>query len=276
MKNIAVIGAKGMLGYAVAEYLESRGYGVQRISHHDFEILKHPFGQLEPMLLSADIVVNCAGITKQKIHQYSSEEIIRINSIFPRNLSLFCKRNDIRCIHISSESIFSGERGNYSEDDISDAADIYGMSKSAGEGPHCMILRTSVIGEEREESHSLIEWAKRQHGQTVEGVVNHYWNGITNVYLAEVIEKILTTDAYAEGIFHLYSPNSVSKKELLEIINEAFLLNLKIEPVEASSLCDRTLTSKYSLSKLYCTKTIQMQVYEMKEFYDPIQTAVCA
>jgi dTDP-4-dehydrorhamnose reductase len=274
MKNITVIGAKGMLGFAVAEYLESCGYRVQRISHDDHDILKDPFVHLEPFLISAEVVVNCAGIIKQKIHQYSSEDVFKVNSIFPRNLSLFCKRSAIPCIHISSESVFSGERGKYSEDDVSDAADIFGISKSAGESPNCMVLRTSIIGEEREESQSLIEWAKHQHGRTVDGIVNHYWNGVTNVHLAEIIEKILMTQAYAEGIFHLFSPNSVSKNELLGIINEAFQLNLQIEPIEALHVCDRTLTSKYSLSKLYCTKTIQMQVYEMKEFYDLMHAPV--
>lgn len=274
MKTITVIGAKGMLGFAVAEYLESRGYRVQRISHDDHDILNDPFVRLEPSLLTADVVVNCAGIIKQKIHQYANDEVFKVNSIFPRSLSFFCQRASIPFIHISSESVFSGERGKYTEDDVCDAADLFGISKSAGESLHCMVLRTSIIGEEREESHSLTEWAKQQQCMTVDGIVNHYWNGVTNVHLAEIIEKILMTNAYAEGTFHLFSPNSVSKKELLEIINEAFQLNLKIEPIEALHLCDRTLTSKYSLSKLYCTKTIQMQVYEMKEFYDLMHVPV--
>ncbi|MBP6672241.1 MAG: sugar nucleotide-binding protein [Bacteroidetes bacterium] len=274
MKTITVIGAKGMLGYAVAEYLESCGYHVQRISHDDHDILNDPFTHLEPLLTSSEVIVNCAGIIKQKIHQYSSEDVFKVNSIFPRTLSLFCKRASVPFIHISSERVFSGERGKYSEDDISDAADIFGISKSAGEPRNCMVLRTSIIGEEREESHSLTEWAKHQHGRTVDGIVNHYWNGVTNVHLAEIIEKILMTQAYAEGVFHLFSPNSVSKKELLEIINEAFQLNLQIEPIEAVQLCDRTLISNYSLSKFYCTKTIQMQVYEMKEFYDLMHAPV--
>jgi len=274
MKNITVIGAKGMLGFAVAEYLESRGHCVQRIPCNEGEILDLPFGQLEPLLFSADVVVNCAGITRQMVHLYTNEEVFRINSIFPRTLSLFCKRSSVQCIHISSESVFTGERGGYSEDDITDARDLFGMSKSAGEEPHCMVLRTAVIGEEAEESHSLAEWAKHQHGSSVEGIVNHYWNGVTNVYLAEIIERILENGAYAEGVFHLYSPNTVSKKDLLEIINQAFQLNVQIEPTEALYRCDRTLTSNYSLSRLYCTKTIQMQVYEMKEFFDFIQAGV--
>jgi dTDP-4-dehydrorhamnose reductase len=274
MKSITVIGAKGMLGFAVAEYFESRGYHVQRISHEDFDILKDPFLQLEQLLFGTDVVVNCAGITKQKIYRFSGEEVIKVNAIFPRNLSLFCKTEGIRCIHISSESIFSGDRGSYTEDDISDAVDLYGMTKSAGEGPNCMILRTSIIGEEREESHSLVEWAKKQQGQRVEGVVNHFWNGVTNLYLAEIIEKILENDAYEEGVFNIHSPNTVSKMELLEIINEAFELHLRIKPLEAVQYCDRTLSSKHSLSRLYSTKTIQMQVYEMKEFYELMQAPV--
>lgn len=274
MKNITVIDAKGMLGFAVAEYLESRGYRVQRVTYAEGELQNVLIGELEPYLLSADTVVNCAGISKQMVHRFSSEELFRINAILPRTISLLCKRSSVPYIQISSERVFSGERGPYMEDDIPDAFDLYGMSKSAGEGPHGMVLRTSVIGEEPSESHSLAEWAKHQHGRTMEGIVNHHWNGVTNVHLAEIIERILENDAYAEGVFHLYSPNSVSNKELLEIINQVFLLDMQIEPVEAKHRCDRTLSSRFSLSQMFCTKTIQMQMYEMKEFYELIHAAV--
>ena len=274
MNTISVIGANGMLGFAVAEYFESRGYAVQRITHDQFDIVKDPIVNLEKMLFETDVVVNCAGITKEKVRNNSVEDVLKINSIFPRNLTLYCKQAGIKCFHITSESVFSGQRGSYSEDDPFDADDFYSISKNAGECPNCMILRTSFIGEEREDSHSLVEWAKGQHGQTVDGLVNHFWNGVTTVYLAEIIEKILENGAYSEGIFHIYSPNIVSKKELMELLNDVFMLNMSIEPIEGAHYCDRTLTSKYSLSRFFCTKTIQMQVHEMKEFFELIRTPV--
>ena len=274
MNTIAIIGANGMLGFAASEYFESRGYIIQRITRKDFDIVQDPIVTLERMLSNADIVVNCAGITKEKIADHSIENVLKINSVFPRNLALFCKQAGIKCFHLTSESVFSGERGSYSEDDSFDADDLFGMSKNGGESSHCMILRTSIIGEEQDDKHSMVEWAKQQQGQTVDGIVNHFWNGVTTIHLAEVIEKIIENDAYSEGVFHLFSPNTVSKKELLEILNEAFGLRLKIVPAESSYYSDRTLTSKFSLSRLFCTKTIHMQVYEMKEFFELVKAEV--
>lgn len=276
MEKIAIIGANGMLGFAASEYFESRGYMIQRITRKNFDILRDPLVMLEQMLLTADVVVNCAGITKGKSADHSVEDILRINTIFPRNLAQFCKQERIKCFHLTSENVFSGERGKYSEDDPFDARDLIGMSKNGGETSHCMTLRTSIIGEERDDNHSLSEWAKQQQGQTVDGIVNHFWNGVTSIYLAEIIAKIIENDAYAEGVFHLFSPNTVSKKELLEILNDAFGLGLKIAPAESSHYSDRTLTSKHSVSRLFCTKTIHMQVYEMKEFFELARVHVTA
>ncbi|MFZ4619446.1 MAG: sugar nucleotide-binding protein [Bacteroidota bacterium] len=276
MRNIAIIGANGMLGFAASEYFESRGYIVQRITRKDYDIVLEPIAALEQMLFDADIVVNCAGISKEKIAEYSTEDIFKINSVFPRNLALFCKQAGIKCFHLTSEHVFSGERGNYSEDDPIDANELFGMSKHGGESSLCMTLRTSIIGEEQDDNNSLIEWAKQQQGQTVDGIVNHFWNGVTTIHLAEIIEKIIENDAYAEGVFHLFSPNTVSKKELLEILNDAFGLHLKIVPAESSYYNDRTLTSNYPISRLFCTKTIHMQVYEMKEFFELARVHVSA
>ena len=274
MNRVSVIGSNGMLGYAVTEYFTSRGYEVNSISRKEFDIAKDPFSKLEHHILESDIVINCAGVIKPQIAKNTIEDVLKVNAIFPRNLASFCKQMNIKCFHVTTDCVYTGSKGEYTEEDIFDADDVYGLSKNAGEPLNCMTLRTSIIGEERGQCRSLIEWAKSQQGKNVNGFVNHYWNGVTTVHLAEVIEKILDNEIYTEGIFHLHSPNSVSKKELLEQLDEVYELHLTIQPAEAPQFCDRTLSSIYSLSQHLCTKTIQMQLYEMKEFFEMSTTPV--
>ncbi len=274
ISTVTVLGANGMLGFAVSEYFTSRGYNVQKLTRSDYDIAKDPISKLEHILIDTDVVVNCAGVIKPEIVKNTIEDVLKVNAIFPRNLAIFCKQMNIKCFHITTECVYSGNNGPYSEDDAFDTNDIYGLTKNAGEPMNCMTLRTSIIGEERDQSRSLIEWARSQQGKNVNGFVNHFWNGLTTVHLAEIIEKILDQDLYIEGIYHLYSPNSVSKKELLEILDEVYELHLSVKIAEAPLFCDRTLSSKYSYGKLLCNKTIQMQVYEMKDFFEFTQTPV--
>lgn len=274
MSSMAVIGSTGMLGYAVTEYFTDRGYEVRQISRKEFDITKDPFSALEHYILECDIVVNCTGVIKQQVPKHSIADVLKVNAVFPRNLASFCKQMNIKCFQVTTDAVFSGVKGEYTEEDVVDAEDVHGLSKAAGEALNCMTIRTAIIGEERGHYRSLIEWAKSQRGGTVNGYVNHYWNGVTTVHLAEVIEKILDNEIYTEGIFHLFSPNAVSKKELLEVLNEVYELNLTVQPAEAPVFCDRTLSSVYSLSSHLCTKTIMMQLYEMKEFFEMSSTPV--
>jgi dTDP-4-dehydrorhamnose reductase len=276
MNTITVIGANGMLGFAVSEYFTSQGYDVQKISRSDYDISKDPMSKLEHLLVDTDVVINCAGVIKPQIAKNTMESVLKVNSIFPRNLALFCKQMNIKCFHVTTDCVYTGTKGSYTEDDTFDADDIYGLTKNAGEPMNCMTLRTSIIGEERGQSRSLIEWARSQQGKNVNGFVNHFWNGVTTVHLAEVIEKILDQELYIEGIYHVHSPNAVSKKELLELLDEVYELHLSVKPAEAPQFCDRTLSSKYSYAKLLCNKTVQMQVYEMKDFFEFAQTPVLA
>lgn len=276
MNKISVIGANGMLGYAVSEYFLSHGYNVTKITRNEFDIAKDPFGKLEHMLSESDVVINCAGVIKPQIAKMTIEDVLKVNSLFPRNLALYCKQMDIKCFHITTDCVYSGSKGEYTENDFFDADDVYGLTKNAGETTQCMVLRTSIIGEEKGQSRSLVEWARSQQVKKVNGFVNHFWNGVTTIHLAEIIEKILEQDIYVEGLYHIHSLNTVSKKDLLEILNETYSLHLTVVPTEAPQFCDRTLSSKYSFSKMICTKTIQMQVYEMKEFFETIESpAVC-
>jgi dTDP-4-dehydrorhamnose reductase len=268
MKKILVIGSTGMLGYAASEYFISKNYDVVKLARNDFDIGTESHEKFEKFLVGIDVVINCAGLIKPTIGKYPIEQALRVNSIFPRNLALMTKTKGIKCFHITTDCVYSGKKGNYNELDLFDAEDLYGMTKNAGENKDCMVLRTSIIGEEKNYSRSLLEWAKSQSGKEVNGFTNHLWNGVTTLYLAEVIENILKNDLYNEGIFHIHSPNSVNKYELLNIFNEVYQLNYsKINPVEAKDKIDRTLSSIYELTKIVCTKKLEEQIVMMRKFF---------
>jgi len=267
VKKIAVIGSTGMLGYAVSEYFFAQGWDVQRIDRQDYDIAEDPVSKLEPLLNGSQCVVNCAGVIKPRIAVNSVENVVRINAIFPRNLAELCRRRKMMCFHITTDCVYSGRKGQYTEHDLFDAEDLYGMTKNAGETANCMTLRTSIIGEEKGQSRSLLEWARSQAGQEIKGFINHSWNGVTTLYLAEIIALILEWDLYRPGIFHIHSPDSVSKYELMQIFNEVYGLQLQITPHEADLSVDRSLASIFTLSKDLASKPIRQQVREMRTFW---------
>lgn len=267
MKNILVIGSNGMLGYAVTEYFSRNGYNVRAICRADYDIAKDPIEKFGLFLDGIEVVINCAGVIKPMIAKNTIEDVIRVNSIFPRNLAKLCDRNNIKCFHITTDCVYSGKKGMYTEEDFFDADDLYGMSKNAGENCDCMVLRTSIIGEEKGPGRSLLSWAKSQAGKEVNGFSNHQWNGVTTLYLAEIIEKIILGNHYKKGICHIYSPNTVTKFELLEMFNTIYNLDLRINNVEAKEVCNRSLSSTGELSQIVSLKSLENQISQMKSFF---------
>jgi dTDP-4-dehydrorhamnose reductase len=265
--KIAVIGARGMLGLAVSHYFERKGHPVVRISRKEYDIAKDPIRVLEPLIAGCEVIINCAGVIKPMIAQTPIEDVLRVNAVFPRNLAKLASRANARCYHITTDCVYSGSKGSYTELDELDATDVYGMSKNGGEMEACMVLRTSIIGEEQGQSRSLLEWARSNAGKAVNGFTNHKWNGVTTVYLAEIIETIERTGAYRHGIFHVHSPNTLNKFELLSQVNEVYGLDLKITPVEAKERIDRDLASIHPLSRAVSTKTIKEQLADMRAFF---------
>lgn len=267
IKKVVVLGSRGMLGYAVTEVLSRRGHGVDAVSREQFDIVRDPLAKLDSVLEHADAVVNCAAMLQARIAAAPIEEVLRVNAVFPHDLSRACEARSVPCLHISTDGVFSGARGRYDEMSPLDADDIYGMTKAAGDPGDCMVLRTSIIGEERHASGSFLEWARGQRGKRVNGFANHRWNGLTTVHFAEVIEVILVGGNFAQGVFHLHSPDSVTKCELLRLISYAYELDLSVTPVNAPSACDRTLRSRKPLSSRFCTKSIRQQLAEMRQFF---------
>ncbi len=186
--------------------------------------------------------VNAIGIIKQRKSSRDSVTSIEVNSLFPHRLALVCKEYHTRMIHISTDCVFSGKKGNYTEADAADAEDIYGRSKLLGEvvEEHCLTLRTSMIGPELHRKKSLLEWFLAQKNK-IKGYKSAIFSGFTTYELSRVIERMLTQFPEANGLYHV-SADPISKYDLLSMIRQKFDLPMQIEP-DYDFQCDRSLES---------------------------------
>jgi len=269
--KIMVIGSTGMLGSSVGRYFlnnnidttltyrkESLRYGEKNIK---FDILSK--SDIHSLFNDYyDYYINCAGSIKQKISQENKEDIL-INSVFPWKLADMCEKHGSKLIHITTDCVFSGNLGKYSEDFTHDCLDFYGKTKSLGEPSNAMVIRTSIIGEELSGNASLVEWAKSNAQNRVDGYTNHWWNGITTLQYAKICHNIIENNYYKNDKFHIFSPKDICKHDLLGLISERFHLNLTIDPHKNKVSIDRTLRSSKNLVRQLEIPTINQQICEM-------------
>jgi len=266
MYNVIILGANGMLGRYLTTYFDGK---CTPLTRKDLDISTAFQGDIYFKLKSLgennvkNVVINCAGVIKARIKDHKRNKIYVINSHFPMSLGGFCEELKYDLIHITTDCIFSGRVGGYLEIDKCDVSDVYGKSKSLGEPGNCSTIRTSIIGEEINQSRSLVEWTKSQKGKEINGYTNHLWNGMTCLQFAKIVEIMIKEDLFWKGTRHLFS-DIVSKFTLLTYLNEIYELDMKINKVEAESKCYRNLSSLYK--PLFSIPLIYDQIKEMKEF----------
>ena len=196
--------------------------------------------------IQPDLVINCIGLIKQMGHLARDPIMsISLNALLPHRISLICRAAKIRMIHISTDCVFSGKKGNYLESDESDAQDLYGRSKFLGEvayPPHSLTLRTSIIGRELKTRLGLIEWfLSQKDGDTIRGYKRAIFTGFTTDELARIILNDVMPHPELTGLYHL-SSDPINKYDLLQIANQAFGRKINILPDE-DFFMDRSLNS---------------------------------
>jgi dTDP-4-dehydrorhamnose reductase len=262
--NILLFGSTGMLGRYVFHILKNN-YNVICITREKYDIENDNWNKLQDIvtenLNENDIIINCAGIIPQKYKNDDFKTYIKVNTLFPHKLNEISQNNNIKFIHITTDCVFDGLKGNYTENNLHTAKDIYGISKSLGEPEEATIIRTSIIGEELTGKKSLIEWVKSQKSKTIKGYTNHYWNGVTCFELANFIKNMIDSKNFWKGVKHICSPNIVTKYELCCYINEIYDLNINIEKYEDSISKNMTLCGEY-ISK----NNIFLQIDKMYNF----------
>lgn len=268
--KIYVLGSKGMLGKYVTKYL-SQNNDVVEVNRDIINASKQTEESLESTLnhmgvKNGDVIINCIGTIKPRVDQLGDLNAILVNSIFPRLLANVCEKNNWNMIHPTTDCVYSGNKGCYSEEDKYDVNDVYGMSKAMGEPNNCTVIRTSIIGEEVGQNRSLVEWVKSNANKEVFGFTNHLWNGVTCLQFAKICEKIISTKNYWKGIKHLHS-NTLNKKQLVETISEVYGLNITVTPKETPTSCDRSLsTNEHDNLSFFEIPTLKEQILQMKNF----------
>lgn len=233
--KILLFGSTGMLGNYVYKIL-SNTYNIINITRDKYDIINDSWDKLNNIINNLDkndIIINCIGIIPQKVNN-DFKQYIKINTLFPHKIYEFSNKLNIKFIHITTDCVFDGSKGDYNIFDNHTANDIYGISKSLGEPDNATVIRTSIIGHEIKCKKSFLEWIISNHNNQINGYINHYWNGITCLTLANIIYQIIQYNLFWKGIKHIYSPNTVSKYDLCNYINEIYNLNINIKPYETN------------------------------------------
>lgn len=189
-----------------------------------------------------DAIINAVGIVKQRPTAKESIPSIEINALLPHRLSVLCRAIGSRLIHLSTDCIFSGKKGNYRESDPSDAEDLYGKTKYLGEAhdSNCLTLRTSIIGRELSRHTSLLDWFLAQ-SSTIKGFKNAIYTGFTTLEMSRIIEDMLLNHPEASGVYQV-SSEAINKYDLLLLFREKLGHQVEIIPDETFH-CDRSLDS---------------------------------
>ncbi|WP_218460355.1 dTDP-4-dehydrorhamnose reductase family protein [Rickettsia sp. TH2014] len=258
--KILILGVTGMLGnsmfrflsqdskfdvYATARNNPARSYFSKDLSDklitnvdvENHDSLVEVFNKVKP-----EIVINCIGLTKQLADANDPLKALPINSLLPHRLANLCKLANSRLIHISTDCVFSGKKGNYKESDFPDCYDLYGRSKFLGEVdyPHAITLRTSIIGHELASNRSLINWFLSAEGQ-VKGFEKAIYSGFPTVELARIIRDFVLPNKELHGLYHVAS-KPVNKLELLKLVAEIYNKEIDIIPSD-ELVIDRSMDS---------------------------------
>ena len=258
--RVLITGGSGMLGHKLVQRLSDRFdvyYTVRspldELDRYGLFPRDQGFGGIDLTqdedvekaltLVEPDVVINAVGLVKQIPGSDDVISSLMVNSILPHRLYRFAEKLGFRLITISTDCVFRGDTGGYSESDPADALDLYGRSKNLGEldKNRCLTLRTSIIGRELTTSHGLIEWFLRNRGGTVKGYSKAIYSGFPTIVFADIIADLLEAHPDLSGLYHISSA-PIDKFQLLGLVNKAYGSGVNIEKDETFAV-DRSLNS---------------------------------
>lgn len=258
--RVLVLGAAGMLGHKLVQRLgtEFAIAGTIRATNPDSRlgtilrgaklyagVSAGALGSIENAVQDwgAEAIINCIGIVKQLDAAKETIPSLTVNALLPHQVHDIATRHGARLVHFSTDCVFSGEKGNYLETDVTDARDLYGRTKVLGEvaGAGALTLRTSIIGRELGGHVGLVDWFLSNRAKRVKGFARALYSGLTTNAMADTISWLLTNEPSLDGLWHL-SADPISKFELLNLVNRVYQLGVVIDRDE-EFFCDRRLDS---------------------------------
>lgn len=272
--KIIVFGANGMAGHMVSLYLQEQGHDVTGFVKSRNHFVKCIEGnalnaELVKKILQEnnyDVVVNCIGILNKAVDVKLAEGIY-INSVLPHFMEECVENMKTRIIHISSDCVFSGNKGHYKENSRPDADSYYGKTKELGEifGDKSLTFRTSIVGPElKKDGIGLFHWFMSQTG-SVNGFTEAIWSGITTLELAKAINSVLEQEL--TGLYHLVNNQVISKYDLLCLFNKYMNNNKTIIHENGSFSNDKSLEDTRK-ELHYKVLSYEKMVRELAEWMD--------
>ena len=280
-RRVLILGGSGMLGHKLWQDFSQRfetyvtfrenftaysEYGIFEVSQSRCLVSVDDIRSVEEVIeeLRPDVVINCIGIVKQSDEVRDPIASIKVNSLFPHQVARICRETQSYLIHISTDCVFSGRKGNYAETDLADADDLYGRTKRLGEvvSEGCMTIRTSIIGRELQRSYGLIEWFLSQRGKSVDGWKRAVFSGLTTIEIARCIARIIQDRRELEGVWHVAS-DPISKFDLLSLVKAVYDFDVEIKP-DGKKVIDRSLNSdRFQKATGYRPPSWQAMIEEM-------------
>lgn len=258
--RVLVLGASGMIGSTTFRVLSERHdwvvYGSVRsetakqffpaqlaerllanVDATNYDALVDVFARIRP-----EVVINCVGATKHKTDGNDPLMAIPLNALLPHRLARLCDAVNARLVHVSTDCVFSGKQGHYTEEDLPDTDDVYGRSKALGEVdyPNAITLRTSTIGHELQSSYGLLDWFLTQQG-SCKGFKRAIFSGLSSMEFARVIRDIVIPQPSLHGLYHVAGP-AIAKYDLLKLVAKVYGKAIEIIP-ENEFVIDRSLNA---------------------------------
>ncbi|CAI6150599.1 MAG: hypothetical protein SPLUMA2_SPLUMAMAG2_01786 [uncultured Sulfurimonas sp.] len=256
--------SNGLSAYFTQEEIKSIRSGVDA---DNFDTVIKAIASIQP-----NIIINCIGIIKQLPIAKDPLSAITVNAQLPHRISLVARSANARLIHISTDCVFNGVKGNYTEGDVSNAEDLYGRTKFLGEVtyPHCVTLRTSIIGHELKTEFSLIDWFMSQ-TESINGFTKAIYSGFPTYEMVNIITNYVIPNEKLSGLYHV-SSDAISKYDLLDIMKEVYNKEININPYE-DFILDRSLNSD-KFSKITGYKAPSWKVM-LTDMYNHVMSDDC-
>ena len=281
MKKVLLFGATGMAGHVTYYYLRSMGkYDISNVVYRTpltedsivVDVTNRDAVADVVHRVHPEIIINCIGILIKGSKEHPDNAIL-INAYFPHLLKRLSDEVGAKLIHISTDCVFSGKKGNYTEDDFRDADDVYGRSKALGEiiNDKDLTIRTSIIGPElKENGEGLFHWFMHQCGE-INGFRTAIWGGVTTLELAKAIDFSL--DNGIVGLIHLSNGLGISKFDLLNLFKEIWGKDTVIKPYDGNGV-DKSIEKSLRLDyEVPSYRQMLVEQFEMMKSYSNLYSA---